>query len=37
MDLEKKSGVQQWRSLRANAGETLRMKHGRYDKIEDDG
>ncbi|KAK1230036.1 DNA-dependent RNA polymerase II [Marasmius sp. AFHP31] len=38
MDLEKKSGVQQLeefeKPLREN---TLRMKHGTYDKLEDDG
>ncbi|KAL0071693.1 DNA-dependent RNA polymerase II [Marasmius tenuissimus] len=38
MDLEKRSGVQQLeefeKSLREN---TLRMKHGTYDKLEDDG
>lgn len=38
MDLEKKSGVQQLEEFeKPTRDTTLRMKHGTYDKIEDDG
>nr|QIS77004.1 DNA-directed RNA polymerase II subunit [Myrmecopterula nudihortorum] len=38
MDLEKKSGVQQLEEFEKPSKEnTLRMKHGTYDKLEDDG
>ncbi|KAG6912876.1 DNA-dependent RNA polymerase II [Tephrocybe rancida] len=38
MDLEKKSGIQQLEEFEKPARDsTLRMKHGTYDKLEDDG
>lgn len=38
MDLEKKSGVQQLEEFeKPTRDNTLRMKHGTYDKLEDDG
>ncbi|KAG6832563.1 DNA-dependent RNA polymerase II [Tricholoma furcatifolium] len=38
MDLEKKSGIQQLEEFeKPSRDNTLRMKHGTYDKLEDDG
>ncbi|KAK1228828.1 DNA-dependent RNA polymerase II [Marasmius sp. AFHP31] len=38
MDLEKKNGVQQWEKFEKPSREnTLRMKHGTYAKLEDEG